>query len=73
MGILPVIFSNCQPVSEAQYKICTSLLAPASNFTSEQSERLHKRLKGATSQARLPEFGEDVKKTSGFSEELLFA
>ena len=37
-------------------------------FTRERSERLHPPLHKATvdKQARLPEFGEDVKKTCGF-------
>ena len=37
-----------------------TILAERENFTSEQSERLHKRPEGATSQARLHrDFGEE--------------
>ena len=42
----------------------TNLTREARSFTSERSERLHKRPKGATSQARLHrDFSEDVKKS----------
>ena len=44
-------------------KTTPTILAERENFTSEQSERLHQRPKGVSSQARLPEFGEDVKKS----------
>ena len=50
-----------------------TILAKRENFPSEQSERLHKRPEGASSQARLlRDFGEDVKKSLRLlSEELL--
>jgi len=45
-------------------KSTPTILAKRENFTSEASaKRLHKRPKGASSQARLPDFGEDVKKS----------
>ena len=76
-------FCNSRRLSEAQYKSYTILTRGLSSaalakevarklYKWSVEERLHKRPQGASSQARLLEFGEDVKKKLCFlSEERL--